>query len=325
MATLRELFHRMFNLTLPWKRSALPLIQGLRDTGHFNNDWDTTYAVCLYVVCFLPDSLASRFLLGRSERTRRPERLQEAEAARTFVKARRLVGGLARSLRCYKNESTAEAVWKSLPREKLELCERVKEYLSYPGNPPSSTLASIFDEIYHGGTLYREMYDAEPLYRRESGLIEQDRVIVSSSDLRYLSRLSQGRLAIVTGRPRRATEYSLGKLMSYFQQDASVFIGDGDIHPTPDAASFRKPGGKSLLWSRERLHSEKLLYVGDSAEDLQMVANAKKEADGLAFAGVYANSYEPRERLRFFKARGAELILPSVRAMTSVMKEVSVA
>jgi phosphoglycolate phosphatase-like HAD superfamily hydrolase len=120
-----------------------------------------------------------------------------------------------------------------------------------------------------------------------------------------------------------AAEYSLGRLMSYFRLDASVFIGDGDITPSPEAASFRKPSGKSLLLAESKFHSKNLLYVGDSAEDLEMVRNARKTAGGLAFAGVYKTSYEPAKQLQFFKREGAELILPSVRGMTRVMRKVA--
>ena len=313
----------MFNVALPWKKLSLRLIQGLRNTGLFNNDWDTVYGITLFVSCSLPEPYRSVFPLDSAEGRARAERLTGPEAGGVFSKAQRLVGRLARSSASAKTESAPEAVWNSVPEDRMALCEQVKELLGYPGNPPSSLLASLFDEVYHGGPLYREMYGVEPRYNAGVGFIERDKVIVRRSDLGSLAAASHGRLAMLTGRPRKAAEYSLGRLISYFRLGASVFIGDGDVRPTPEAASFRKPSGKSLLWAREKLHSRRLVYVGDSAEDLQMVKNARKSADGLAFAGVYANSYEPSEQLRFFRREGAELILPSVREMPRVMREVA--
>jgi phosphoglycolate phosphatase-like HAD superfamily hydrolase len=245
------------------------------------------------------------------------------EAARALGCALKMVGSLPKEPSGRPLEPVVDVVWDSLPKNKLALCRKVKEYLGYPGNPPSSLLASLFDELYHGGELYREMYGAEPKYHAGLGLIEHDRILIRQSDLATLSTKAQGRLAISTGRPKLAAEYSLGGLVSYFRKDASVFIGDGDIHPTPEADSFRKPSGKSLLWAREKLRSNQLVYVGDSAEDFQMVENARKSTDGLAFAGVYGSSYSPSEQLRYFKRQGSELILPSVRALVRVMGEVS--
>jgi phosphoglycolate phosphatase-like HAD superfamily hydrolase len=317
------LIRRLFNLAIAWKGPSLRLIQEIRNTGLFNNDWDTVYAICLLTAGSLPDDLIVNFSTDGTKPGSRCEKLSGAEVARVFSKVRRMVDSLRNQSSESKSESAAEVVWDSLPENRIGLCKRVKEYLGYPGNPPSSLLATVFDEFYHGGTLYRDMYGAAPRYHKGPGFIERDQVVVRRSDLASLSEAVQGRLAMVTGRPRRAADYSMGELISYFDQGASVFIGDGDIRPTREAASFRKPSGKSLLFAREKLRSRKLVYVGDSAEDLQMVENARASSDGLAFVGIYASSYKPGEQLRFFRERRAELILPSVRALAGVMKEVN--
>jgi phosphoglycolate phosphatase-like HAD superfamily hydrolase len=321
--TLDSLIRRMFGVSLPWKGNTGLLVQGLRNTGMFNNDWDVVYGLALYASCSLPAKYRSRRPIGSEEGQGRLDRLSKGEVSSFFRSARLMVRRLARSLAVNDNRNAAEAVWKSLPADELDVCERARDYLGYPGNPPSSLLASLFDEVYHGGSLYRKMYGLEPRYHRGKGFIERDRLIISKSDLDSLSEGVDGRLAVATGRPKIAAEYSLGKLISYFRLGASVFIGDGDIRPTPEAASFKKPSGKSLLWAREKFGSKMLLYVGDSAEDLQMVTNARRSTDSFVFAGIYSSSYEPAEQVSYFKKEGAELILPTVRSMARVMRGVA--
>lgn len=321
--TADYLIRRMFNVELPWRSVSQSLIQGLRNTGMFNNDWDTVYAITLFVSSSLPSAYQANLSNGERETRARPMKMPASKARGVFKGASSLLGILEEAPAKGGDLSAAEAVWKVLPADSLGLSRRVREFLGYPGNPPASLLASFFDEVYHGGALYRKMYGLKPRYHSGPGLIERDRLIARPRDLAPLAAASNGRLAIATGRPRQAAEYSLGRLLSYFRLDASVFIGDGDIKPSPEAAAFRKPSGKSLLWAESRFHSKGLLYIGDSAEDLQMVKNARESADGLAFAGVYKTSYDPAKQLQFFKGEGAELILPSVRGMTRVMREVA--
>ena len=104
--------------------------------------------------------------------------MSRIEVSKIFKSARLMVGRLSSSSAVDESKTAAEAVWKSLRADELEFCERVRKFLGYPGNPPSSLLASLFDEAYHGGRLYRKMYGLEPRYHRGKGFIERDRLIV---------------------------------------------------------------------------------------------------------------------------------------------------
>src|SRR5437867_10897207 len=83
--------------------------------------------------------------------------------------------------------------------------------------------------MYGGPVLFKELYRVGPKYFAGTGLITRDRVLVTGTDLRRLSECLGDKLAIDTGRPRKAVEYSLGDRLSFFDLDASVFIGVGGI------------------------------------------------------------------------------------------------
>ncbi len=125
---------------------------------------------------------------------------------------------------------------------------------------------------------------------------------------------------MVTGRPYVGTAHSLGKLMRYFDKDASLFIGDADIDLGLRAEydRMRKPSPEALVRAREKLPSETLLYVGDSAEDLMMVQNARRRGvDGLLFAGVYETSPVRADQASFFEREGSDVVAETVNQIPS--------
>ena len=195
--------------------------------------------------------------------------------------------------------------------------KETNDYLGYPGTPPESRLATLFDQLYFGASLYQRSHGFSG-GGPKTGFISLERVLIKNESVRALEKvLGKGKLAIVTGRPSVGTSYSMGKsLMDHFNKEASLFIGDADINPQMRAEydKFRKPSPEALVRAAEKLSSKALLYVGDSAEDLMMVRDGK--ADGrlkdCLFAGVYGMSPEPKEQVAFLEGNGSDLIVRSV-------------
>ena len=112
--------------------------------------------------------------------------------------------------------------------------------------------------------------------------------------------------------------------MKHFNRKASVFIGDIDVHPelAPHLTQFRKPSGRSLIHAQRKLSSEMLLYVGDSAEDLRMAEDARRLKAPVLFAGIYGTGLGHEEQSKFFRDRGADLVLPTVRQVPIMLRPV---
>jgi HAD superfamily hydrolase (TIGR01549 family) len=201
----------------------------------------------------------------------------------------------------------------------------LKNELGYPGSPPKALLSTLFDEVYHGPELFRRMYGVEAEHYRKKGLIENERLLIKRRDLTNTNRILGGqRLAIITGRPYLATEHVLNDILGCFNVQASLFLGDIDVHPelAPKLASYRKPNGEGLNHIRRALSSTTLLYVGDSAEDIEMVENARRDHELTLSAGIYGASLNQSEQLRFFLGRGTDIILPSARRVSDILRMV---
>jgi phosphoglycolate phosphatase-like HAD superfamily hydrolase len=199
----------------------------------------------------------------------------------------------------------------------------VQEELGYPSGPPSSLLSTLFDETYHGSQLYKRMYGANAQYYRGAGLIENERRLVRKADLdRLTERLGKQRLAIVTGRPYLALEHTLRTMLSYFNLEASAFIGDADVPPQlrRTLSPFRKPSGQLLIHAQRIFSSQMLLSVGDSAEDVKMAENAKLSGTPALSAGVYGTNSDPKGLAQFFREREVDLILPTARQISTALR-----
>jgi len=319
---------RWIGFRLPWKRFAPSLILRLRRTGGFNNDWDSVYALILFSILSLTESEVRRLVnedWQKASDERKPSILPVGVRAvmdgvvaftRNFCSKDGVIG--YESVNRFVQTNTFSPVYASA-------LGRVREWLSYPGGPPTGLLSTIFDELYHGSKLFRQMYGVPARYHRGRGLIEEERMLVRRRDLEAISKLSgRGRLAITTGRPYLPTKYVLGDLMAYFNRKASIFIGDMDLHPelASKLAQFRKPSGLSLVDARRALSSGMVLYVGDSAEDIMMVEAARRLKEPVLFAGTYGTGLDPNEQSRYLKEQYADLILPTARQIPFILGSV---
>jgi phosphoglycolate phosphatase-like HAD superfamily hydrolase len=294
-----------FGKDVPIEEIGGKMILEIRRTGGFNSDWDLTYAFLLFSAVALDDNVP-RNLHGKTGSV--SDRLREIVA--DFASKDRLEGWM--SVDQYVSDSGLE----SMPVREL------RKYLGYPGNPLTSRLAAAFDELYYGESLYRLVYGVAPRTGYKSGLIDQEQVIVTKESLSSLSEMVGGkRLAMATGRPFMAVEHTLGPFLDYFERDASVFIGDGDIFPEValKLSKFRKPSGESLTLARKRFDSKVLLYVGDSAEDRMMVRNAAAPEGSIIFAGIYGSSFDDDEQKSYFTKSDSELIVKDVNQIAKIM------
>jgi HAD superfamily hydrolase (TIGR01549 family) len=286
--------------------SAVPrLISMVRRTGGFNSDWDTTYALTLF----------SLVALGQSE-SGRGARGSGAMEALTGITAG--FGSAPRGRGQDAVDSFLESEFPSF-RESLD---RSREYLGYPATPPEGRMTTAFDEMYFGASLFEKVHGVRASNPGAKGLIELERALVSRKTLESLTEtLGRARLAMITGRPYLGTEHSLGKtVMGYFDKESSMFIGDADIDTSlrVEYDAFRKPSPEALVRAREKLSSQTLLYVGDSAEDLMMVQNAKRKGlEGYLFAGDYETSPARADQASFFGRGGADVIVGTVNQVPS--------
>jgi len=254
------------------------IISGFKATGGFNDEVDVTYASIISLVA------ASRLGIG----------------AKKFINT------------VIKNANTTGivSVEKFLDTLPVDLSD-IRNKLKYPGPHSTNPLYQIFDQMFYGQNLYRKIFHKKSQFKSR-GLIENDLVIVRKKLLDTLESKLTSKIAIVTGRGKESTKYSLNKLFDRFDISSSVFLED---HPR----KLAKPNPKSLVMSINHMKSKCCLYVGDSMEDLIMAKKANKIGKKTIFCGIYGTAQDPNSKKKFLEKNNADIILESINLIPKAL------
>ncbi len=259
------------------------LILKFRQSGGFNNDTDTSYAIALAML-----------LANKQQKT-------------TAAGARKFLLEIAENT----DETGIESVERFLSRYDIA---KIKEMLAYPAPVKDSYIGRVFDELFYGPALFKKQNGIAPKYCMDTKpLIDNDRLAVSKKTMKILYEKLGGNLAIVSGRSRLAAEYSLKPVMQYFDIDACVFLED-------EKREYAKPNPYAAKRAMKVMGAKNALYCGDSAEDMLMARRAQEETGlPIAFVGIYGFSPEPAKTLALFKERGAEAVAKSVDLLPKLL------
>ena len=262
------------------------IIQKFRQTGGFNNDIDTSYAIALAILINPQKSIRSaREFLG-------------------FITTKIDKGGII-SVEKFLSSNFQYAD-----------IQKLKEILFYPAPVGNSILPTVFDEFFYGPELFEKYHKIKPKYYFGKPLIENDKLLATNTTINDLKKKFGSNVAIVSGRSKIAAEYSLKSIFNVFNQRACVFLED-------EEREYRKPNPYAIKKAMQFMNSKTAIYVGDSAEDLLMVRRAEKETDTkIAFFGVYGCSFQPILTLRQFKNSGAEAIIDNINILPNILNKV---
>lgn len=254
------------------------IISGFKATGGFNDEVDVTYASIVSLVA----------------------------ADRLGINPKKFINTVINNA----NSTGIISVEKFLDGLNVNLVD-IRKKLDYPGPHSTNPLYKIFDQIFYGPKLYKKIFHKNCMFSQR-GLIENDVVIVSKKLLDKLNDKFQNKIAIVTGRGKQSTLYSLDKLFDRFNVDASVFLEDRP-------RSLAKPNPKSLIMSIDSLDSKHSIYVGDSMEDLLMVNKVRGLGKKTIFCGIYGTAENQFVKKKFFQKNKADLILESINLLPKAL------
>lgn len=258
------------------------LILRFRQSGGFNNDSDTSYAIALAAMSNPQGMLAMRKFL-----------FKVAENA---------------------DDTGIVAVEKFLSGYGIE---KHKQALVYPAPVKDSYIGRVFDELFYGPELFKKQNNLEPKYCRvKRPFIANDKVAVKKETMKCLHERFSGNLAIVSGRSKLAAEYSLAPVMKYFNLRACVFLEDeARERAKPNPYAIKKAmevmGAKSAVYAGD---SAEDMMMARRAQ--------KEAGFDIAFVGVYGLSPQPAGTLRQFKEQGADAVAKSVNSLPVIINKV---
>jgi phosphoglycolate phosphatase-like HAD superfamily hydrolase len=264
------------------------LILKFRQTGGFNNDVDTSYAICL---------------------------AELANPHKNITSARRFLFRVASN----SDENGINSVEKFLiSLNSPAVIKDIKKLLDYPAPAGKSVIATVFDELFYGPELFRKLHNFEPKFYFGKPLIENDRLVIKRATMELLARRFSGNLAVVSGRSKLAAEYSLRPILDTLKQDSSVFLED-------ERRKYAKPNPYAIIRAMNSMGTKTAIYAGDSYEDLIMVRRVEEKTDlKIAFCGIYGCSPQPRAAMRQFKEEGADVVIQNINDLPKILNKVSI-
>ena len=274
--TTKYILENFSNITESIKIDST-IIDGFKSTGGFNDEVDLAYASIIALVA--------------------AKKLQRDQ--REFI------------FEVIKNCDTSGIISTEKYIEGLTEIDEIKNKLSYPGTHHDNPLYQIFDQLFYGPELYEKLFKNKSDFL-ESGLIENDIIIISDSLISKLKVKYNSKISVVTGRGKKSVRYSLKKLIDQFDIDNSAFLED-------ESRDMAKPNPVSLIRAIKGMKSNNSIFVGDSMEDLIMAKKATDQGYKTTFCGIIGTSKEPQKKLELFEKNGALVVLESINLLPKIL------
>jgi phosphoglycolate phosphatase-like HAD superfamily hydrolase len=307
------------------------VIFAFRKTGGFNNDWNTTYIVIMFVMSKIPEQLFDAYSrifkkANRQEAIDPYARLGFAKRAISNEKLgividRRITNELidfAGKLD-FKGLQTAEKIILKGSAPKVRMLKLMKRFLCYPEDVTKSIIVSVFDEHFYG-KLFKKVHGIDAKLGIERGTIENERLLIEKATLSKLEEKFDRSIGMATGRGSIGTFFTLGKVKDYLNPKALVFLED--IDPKDLEKKYGKPEPYALLKSSEPFaNGASVIYVGDSAEDSIMARRANKTKEFI-FAAICGRGSLSEKKFDMFYKQKADIIASSVNDIPLILERV---
>ena len=163
-------------------------------------------------------------------------------------------------------------------------------------------LRTVFQTLYLGNDLFAELEGEEPPFDAD-GYINDEPILVDSDTLSTLT--DRYAVGVVTGRPATEATIALDR----------VGLSVADEHRfTMDNWEQGKPHPYALLTLAERFDADRVVFVGDTLDDVRTANNAAAEADRREYqgVGVRTGGLTGEEGRAAFEDAGAAAVLDSV-------------
>jgi HAD superfamily hydrolase (TIGR01548 family) len=246
-------------------------IQLFKDAGGFNNDWELTYAAALYV-------------LARREKPRL--------SIETYAGLIEASGG-------------GPAAAETAIADELDPAAREQVLAEWD----RGRLRDVFQQLYLGSDLYRELEGGEPDLDTE-GFIHDEPVLLSEGTREALEGWPLG---VLTGRPAAEAEIALERVGLSIPETYRFTMDDWEGgKPDPDA----------LIELADRLGADRPVFVGDTLDDVRTVNNAAETDPSRTYlgVGVLTGGLSGETGRRKYRNVGADIIIGGIDELPDLLE-----
>ena len=172
-------------------------------------------------------------------------------------------------------------------------------------------LREVFQALYLGSDLFAELEGESPPFDAE-GYIHDEPVLVDSDTLATLTE--NYAVGVVTGRPAAEATIALDRV--------GLSVAD-DHRFTMDNWEEGKPHPYALLTLAERFDADRVVFVGDTLDDVHTAVNAADEDGGREYEGigVLTGGLTGEAGREAFEDAGAAAVLESINDLPAYLAD----
>ena len=257
--------------------------------GLFNNDWIITFCIILGIICCDKDLLKIYISIDPDLdiRDKIVEIMKQSSPKKVITKLPTLLSRIS--------SPSVRSLSEALETGEHNI-KRLMNLLLLPMDIGKGLIPTVFEEIYHG-PLITKIYNVESVVGEPEGLIGREELSIDENKFNEMFLKFNGKIGLLTGRPRKSAEYSLSTVLNYISYALYLEDGGGD-----------KPSISPLMRLMYNLEINNPLVVGDSAEEIIMVKNARKAGLKCFSCGVTGGM---DWKMRLFKSLEADVICDS--------------
>jgi len=270
----------------------------IKKAGGLNNDWDLTYTIINAILIAYFDEYNKYFY-------------NDFKSLK-YIKNDSILLRKARDLCKRLNKNVIISKLKKKP-----ICEvfkshkdKLKSYSPFLLNrhdvKTGNIVKRIFQEMYLGEELFKEIYNENPLFYHKSGYIDNEVLIPSISEVEKL--FSSNLLSIATGRPEGEAVYALKrfKIDKFFK----VVVSEDDVmkKEMKIRKSLRKPDPyilNSCIGKSSYIKGDPIYYIGDMPDDILSAKKAGIIPVGFVNEKSTVSSSQKQKHHDILKQKGA--------------------
>ena len=317
--TILRTVHIYLETCLGFEREKVRLVTEadislFKSVGGFNNDWDLTSGLLLYLFSILgipPYSKRKHFssiekvILHLKKRSsefspRRATRFKKKHLS-LFIEKVKALGGGVRGIRRALGASWEGWVYGSGDLDQENVVKR------------------IFQEVYLGRQ-FSSFYHLQPLFYRGQGLYLHERLLIPRGILSALRK--KMKIGIASGRPKFEAVLALKRFRLLPYIDSVVTLDECTeeeariLHPTGKRMDYSKPHPYSLLRVVQEIGipDPRCGYVGDVVDDMVAAQAAKKTLQILAIGFLSGRRRRGVMKESLIRA-GADLVIENPKEL----------
>ncbi|GCE18199.1 HAD family hydrolase [Dictyobacter kobayashii] len=168
-------------------------------------------------------------------------------------------------------------------------------------------VVDIFNECYWGATELQRRFGREARYMPQAeGFVQNERMLYAPDFFEQLRQAGVAHLGMITGRVGAEVESAIERMEAYSGQRWWDVIVPADLYAKPDPQALRH--------ALSQLEGRGGLYIGDTADDFDLVRRYKASRTETE-APVLAAMVVHKQEIELYQQRGADLLVHSVEAL----------